>query len=89
MLNKLPPHHFVQRVHGDDVHYVYADPLVCNCLYVGSQQAYGAFKLHQQQRNIANEQELTAAQYSDASWNWGAWGPDAGFGVGFGPGFGW
>ena len=87
MLSKLPPHHFVQRVHGDDVHYVYADPLVCNCLYVGTQQAYGAFKLHEQQQHIADEQELAASEYSDAAWNWGAWGP--GFGYGFGPGIGW
>src|SRR5271163_4714075 len=40
MLAKLPANHFVQRVKGDTVHYVYADPLVCGCLYVGSQQAY-------------------------------------------------
>jgi hypothetical protein len=29
MLNRLPPHKFVQRVNGDVIHYVYADPLVC------------------------------------------------------------
>ena len=29
MLKRLPPNHFVQRTHGDTVHYVYADPLVC------------------------------------------------------------
>jgi len=32
MLNRLPPHKFVQRVNGDVIHYVYADPLVCGCL---------------------------------------------------------
>lgn len=26
MLHRLPPHVFVQRVNGDAVHYVYADP---------------------------------------------------------------
>ena len=26
MLNRLPPHQFVQRVNRDAVHYVYADP---------------------------------------------------------------
>ncbi len=88
MLSKLPANHFVQRVRGNDVHYVYADPLVCNCLYVGSQQAYGAYKLHQQQQNIASEQQLTASEYSDAGWNWGAWEPEGGFGGGFGPEFG-
>jgi hypothetical protein len=75
MLVKLPAHQFVQRVNGDVVHYVYADPLVCSCLYVGTQQAYNQYKLHQQQQNLANEQQLTAQTYSDAAWNWGAWGP--------------
>jgi hypothetical protein len=75
MLNRLPPHQFVQRVNGDTIHYVYADPLVCGCLYVGTQQAYDQYKRDQQQRNLANEQQMTAQTYSDAEWNWGAWGP--------------
>ncbi len=88
MLNRLPPHHFVQRTHGDTITYVYADPLVCDCLYVGSQQAYGQYRQHVQQQQLADEQELTAQEYSDPAWNWGGWGPWGG-GFGFGPGFGW
>jgi hypothetical protein len=87
MLNRLPAHHFVQRVHGDTVSYVYADPLVCHCLYVGSQQAYGQYRQNAQQQKLADEQATTAQMYSDPSWSWGAWGP--GFGPGFGPGPGW
>jgi len=86
MLNRLPPHQFVQRVNGDAVHYVYADPLVCGCLYVGTQQAYNQYKLHQLQQNLADEQLMTAQSYSDATWNWGArgpWGPP-GFGLAYG-----
>src|SRR6202020_1897165 len=45
MLHRLPAHQFVQRINGDTVHYVYADPLVCGCIYVGTQQAYGQSKL--------------------------------------------
>jgi hypothetical protein len=75
MLNRLPPHKFVQRVSGDTVHYVYADPLVCGCLYVGTQQAYNQFKLHEQQQNLADEQAMTAQSYADPAWSWGAWGP--------------
>ncbi len=90
MLNKLPPHHFVQRVHGDIVTYVYADPLVCDCLYIGSQQAYAQYRQEKQQQKIADEQEMTAQMYSDPNWNWGAWGPwggGYGFDRGYGPGF--
>ena len=93
MLHKLPANQFVQRVNGDTVHYVYADPLVCGCLYVGTQQAYNQYKLHQQQQHLADEQQMTAQMYSDPAWNWGAWGP-WGPAVGpdgfvYGPGYGW
>jgi hypothetical protein len=88
MLQRLPPHHFVRRVHGDAVNYVYADPLVCDCLYVGTQQAYGRYMQYLQQKRLADEQETTAMLYSDPAWNWGMWGPwDPAYG--FGPGYGW
>lgn len=92
MLHRLPPHTFVQRVNGDVVHYVFADPLVCGCLYVGTQQAYNAYKLHQQQQNLADEQAMTAQSYADPAWSWGAWGPwgpRAPYGFVYGPGYGW
>jgi len=75
MLRRLPPHQFVRRANGDVIHYIYADPLVCNCLYVGTQQAYGQYKQQQLQQKLADEQMMTAQTYSDATWNWNAWGP--------------
>jgi len=88
MLTKLPPNRFVQRMKGDNVHYVYADPLVCGCLYVGSQQAYNQYKRHEQEQHLADERQMTAQSYSDAAWNWGTWGP-WGPEYGFGYGYGW
>lgn len=90
MLRRMPANHFVRRTRGDDTHYVYADPLVCGCLYVGTQQAYDLYKRDQEQRRLADEQQMTADTYSDAAWNWNTWGPwNPGFGFGYGPGFGW
>ena len=92
MLNRLPAHKFVRRVNGDVVHYVYADPLVCGCLYVGTQQAYNQYKANQLQQHLADEQQMAADTYSDAAWNWGAWGPwtaGPGFGFAYGPAYGW
>jgi len=88
MLKRLPPFHFVMRSRGDTVHFVYADPLVCGCLYVGSQDAYNRYKRDRQQQQLADEQQMTAQAYADASWNWAAWGP---WGPGFVPGpmIGW
>ncbi len=88
MLAELPPHKFVQRAHGDTVDFVYADPLVCGCLYVGSTQAYGRYQQYMQAKALANQQELTAQMYSNPAWNWGAWGP-WGPSYAFGPGPGW
>lgn len=75
MLNRLPPHRFVQRIKGDQVFYVYADPTVCDCLYVGDQAAYAKYQQYRQAQALADEQQMTAMDYQDASWNWGAWGP--------------
>ena len=82
MLKRLPPDRFVQRTHGDMVTYVYADPLVCGCLYVGDQQAFGRYQQYVQAMRIADEQQLTAQLYNDPGWDWAGWG----YG-GFGPGF--
>jgi len=89
MLARLPPDKFVLREHGDQVDYVYADPVVCDCLYVGTQQAYGQFKRHEQEQHLADERLWTAQLYSDPTWNWGAWGPwGPAFPFGYAP-YGW
>jgi hypothetical protein len=75
MLKRLPPHHFIRDVHGDTVNYIYADPLVCGCLYVGTQEAYGRYLQYLQAKRLANQQQTTAMLYSDPAWNWNAWGP--------------
>lgn len=91
MLKRLPANRFVRREHGDVVHYVYADPIVCSCLYVGNQQAYSQYLRDRQQQQIADQQQLAAQEYDDAAWNWGAWGPwGPGYGgFVYGGGFGW
>ncbi|HEX4709548.1 hypothetical protein [Phenylobacterium sp.] len=71
-LSKLPPNKFVPRTTGDTTQYVYADPVVCNCLYIGDQKAYGAFRQDVLDKKIANEQEMAAMTYEDG-WDWGGW----------------
>ena len=90
MLKRLPPNRFVTETRGDSVHYVYADPMACGCLYVGTQHAYARYQRHEQEQHFADEKRMTAENYSDAAWDWGAWGPwGPGFGFGYGPGIGW
>ncbi len=83
MLARLPAHKVLMRNRDGVVHYVYADPQGCNCLYVGNQAAYQKYAAAKQAQHIADQQAFAAQEYSDASWNWGAWGP------GFGPGWAW
>jgi hypothetical protein len=93
MLTRLPASQFVQRQNGDTIHYVYSDPIVCGCLYVGTQQAYNQYRANQLAQHLADEQQLNAQMYNDAAWNWDAWGPWGGpmypgFGFAYGP-VGW
>ena len=39
----LPPHKFSREIKNGQVFYVYPDPTVCVCLYVGSQAAYARY----------------------------------------------
>ncbi len=77
----LPPHQFVRQVNGEKVVYIYADPAICNCLYVGGQKAYGTYQARRLDKRIADEQAQAAADISMASWNWGPWG--VGYPMGF------
>ena len=73
-LRSLPPNKIVQQVRGDDVRYMYADPLVCACLYTGDQAAYGRYQQEVFQRQLADEQAMTA-QMNQMNWDYGPWGP--------------
>lgn len=77
-IKALPPNKFVMRAKDDHVAYLYADPIVCNCLYVGDQKNYNNYKRYEFEHNIANQQELTAQLYQQSwdwrRWNWGPWG---------------
>ena len=68
-LRRLPPNKFVQQARGDSVRYVYADPLVCACLYVGDQQAYGRYRQEVLRRQIADQQHLVAVMNQNYPWN--------------------
>jgi hypothetical protein len=86
MLNRLPANQFVQRVSGNSVHYVYADPVVCGCLYIGTQQDFDQY-VRNQQLDFAQAQRIAFLDFYDATWNWDAWGPWGPVGPIYGPGW--
>jgi hypothetical protein len=44
VLRALPAHRFVLHKTGDAVHYLYAEPLHCVCIFVGTQQNYRDYR---------------------------------------------
>ena len=43
-MNALPPHRFVIHRFGNDVRYLYAEPLHCVCIFIGTQNAYQDYR---------------------------------------------
>ena len=73
-LTQLPPHRFVRQTVNGQVTYLYADPTICRCLYVGGQQAYARYQQTVFQQRIASEQLMTAQMNQDLAWDWAPWG---------------
>jgi len=72
---KLPPHQFVRQIKDGRVIWAYPDPTICVCLYVGGQKAYGTYQARRLDKQIADEQAMTAASNMYmANWDWGMWG---------------
>jgi hypothetical protein len=76
-LKGLPPHKFVSNVRNGRVTYIYADPTICGCLYVGDQAAYGRYQKMVFDKKIADERQMAAQLDENAAMNWslGPWGP--------------
>jgi hypothetical protein len=43
-LRALPPHQFITHGINGQVRYFYAEPQHCNCVFVGTQQAYDSYR---------------------------------------------
>jgi hypothetical protein len=56
LLATLPPHHFVQRAKDGQAIFLYADPLVCNCLYIGNNKAYDNYQSAVLQQQLAKDE---------------------------------
>ncbi len=74
MLIALPANRISRRIEGERVSYLYPDTVVCHCLYVGGQAAWGRYLAAAQARRLASDQ-LEAAQLNrDFYWDWAPWG---------------
>jgi hypothetical protein len=73
-LRSLPPHELIVQHRDGQTYYVYADPDVCRCVWLGDQQQYASFQQLRLQKQIADEQLLAAQIYRDAALRWDFWG---------------
>ena len=72
-MKRLPPNKFVTRVVNGRPIYQYADPLVCRCVYFGTQQNWDAYRQEVFARQLADENQMTAIM-NQSAWEWGPWG---------------
>lgn len=79
MFDQLPPFHLMSYVRGTNVSYIYADPAVCNCLYVGTQPAFDRFAFQARLRQLPDQEIMSAQVSPDSHWDRSAWGPGPGW----------
>jgi hypothetical protein len=72
-MKRLPPNKFVTRVVNGQPVYLYADPLVCRCVYFGAQQNWAAYRQEVLAKQLADEAQMTAMMNQEA-WDMGPWG---------------
>ena len=72
-LQTLPARQVLPQTRDDKTAYVYRDPSVCHCLYVGGESEYQQYQKLRLQKNVADKESRAALTWADGSW--GGWGP--------------
>jgi hypothetical protein len=72
-MKRLPANKFVIKVVNGNPVYLYADPLVCGCVYFGTQQNWDAYRQEVFAKQIAEEAQMTAIMNQE-NWDMGPWG---------------
>ncbi len=88
---KLPPHKLVRKTYNGKPVWVYADPTMCGCLYMGTQDNYNAYikEASKQMISTAMRANFQDDPYSptgmdmavDSDWDWGEWGNPGYYGL--------
>ncbi|WP_197461722.1 hypothetical protein [Acetobacter malorum] len=88
MMNTLPPGQLTYRPSSSGPVYLYADPIGCGCVYMGSNAAYqnlheanNARAQSKKKQPISTQAELHSMEAENrrdtAWWDWSAWSADA------------
>ena len=71
-LKSLPPHKLVQTTRKGKTIWVYSDPTICGCLYVGNQAAHDAYLNKQNQQSLLDMTTVTVPT-DQSSWDFSPW----------------
>ncbi|HEV3492819.1 MAG TPA: hypothetical protein VG224_19555 [Reyranella sp.] len=71
-LKSLPPHKLVQTTRKGKTVWVYSDPTICGCLYVGNQAAHDAYLNKQNQQSLLDMTTVTLPA-DQSSWDFSPW----------------
>ncbi|MFT8775050.1 MAG: hypothetical protein ABF893_00065 [Gluconacetobacter liquefaciens] len=83
MMNMLPPGEVTYRPSTVGPVYLYADPIGCGCVYMGSATAYSYYvsSVSAGKKAVAAPSAIPAMAAENrrdtASWDWSAWSPNA------------
>lgn len=73
MAKQLTAFVIVEVPSGATKKYVYWDPKICRCMYVGDQQAWALFQADKTEFSFTSR-EVKATPYMDKTpWSWGPW----------------
>ena len=71
-MKSLPPHKLTQTTYKGKTVWVYPDPTICSCLYIGNQAAYDAYVQKQRQRNQLDTATVTVPVQA-LGWDYAPW----------------
>ena len=66
-LNSLTPLKVRFYPYNGKMHYWFADPYYCNCIFAGNEAAYDAYQRERLQQQLASQQEMSAQMNEDAA----------------------
>ncbi len=71
-IKSLPPHKLTKTTYKGRTVWVYPDPTICACLYIGNQAAYDAYVQRQRQRNQLDAATVTVPEQA-LGWDFAPW----------------
>ena len=82
-LRSFLPNKLVTETKNGGLYFLYADPKVCLCIYIGNELAYQKYQGMVYEKNLAETQRMTAEANERALMNWELWGWNPGWGPGW------